>query len=136
MKHLLWILVLGCALPAAAPAQAARKDKAAPKAKAAQAVVLPAGAEKLEEGVWRAKDERGRMWIYKQTPFGLIRMEEEQARAEAKAAEPELRVVEVRGGMAVFERVTPFGRKSWTRPLDKLDQDESRALDAWKRAQR
>lgn len=133
MKHFLWILVLACGLMQGAYGQegGARKAGARAKAKPAAALSVPAGAEKVEEGVWRAKDAQGQTWIYKKTPFGLVRMEEEQ-KAAAPAA-PSIRVIEVRGQEAVFERPSPFGRKTWTRKAGEMDEEERRALEEWKK---
>lgn len=131
MKHFLWILVLVCGFSAAAPAEQGKQKAGKPKGKA-EALTLPAGAEKIEEGVWRAKDAQGRTWIYKKTPFGLIRMEEQAAAPQAAAAA--VRVVEARGEEAVFERQTPFGRRTWSKRLGDLDEEERRALEEWKKA--
>lgn len=134
MKHFLWILVLACGLLQAAPAQQARKQEGKPKAKPA-ALTVPAGAEKVGEGVWRAKDGQGRTWIYKKTPFGLIRMEEQAAQAAPEQAAA-VRVVEMRGEEAVFERQTPFGRRTWSKRPGDMDEEERRAMEEWKKAKR
>lgn len=130
MKHLFWILVFGCAL---AQAGAEQKGAAKPKAKPA-AVALPAGAERVEEGVWRARDAQGRTWIYRKTPFGMVRMEEQKPEKTAPGEASPCRVVRVESGQAVFEKESPFGRRTWTRRLEELDGDERRALEEWKKA--
>lgn len=136
MKHFVWILVLACGLMQAAQGQAGGAPQTGAKAKArpAAGLTVPPGAEKVEEGLWRAKDAQGRTWIYKRTPFGLVRMEEEQK--AAAPAGPSIRVVEVRGKEAVFERQSPFGRKTWTRKAEEMDEEERRALEEWKKAKR
>jgi hypothetical protein len=133
MKHFVWILVLTCGICGTVPAEQAKRQASKAKAKA-EALTLPAGAEKLEDGVWRSRDAQGRTWIYKKTPFGLIRMEEQGTAAPAPAAV--VRVVEARGEEAVFERQTPFGRKTWTKRLGELDEEERRAMEEWKKAKR
>lgn len=136
MKHFVWILVLAWGLIQAAQGQAggAPQTGAKAKAKPAAGLTVPAGAEKVEEGLWRAKDAQGKAWIYKKTPFGLVRMEEEQ-KAAAPAA-PSIRVVEVRGEEVMFERPSPFGRKAWSRKAGEMDEEERRALEEWKKAKR
>ncbi|MGQ9919421.1 MAG: hypothetical protein ACUVS7_18645 [Bryobacteraceae bacterium] len=135
MKHFLWILILAGGLMQAAPAQQGKPQQAKAKAKPAAALTVPAGAEKVEEGVWRAKDAQGKAWIYKKTPFGMIRMEEQKAQAAAPEGAAVLRVVEARGGEAVFERQTPFGRRTWVRRAGEMDEEERRALEEGKKAQ-
>jgi len=131
MKHFISILVFSCALALAAPPQ---KAAAKPKPKPA-AVSVPAGAEKVEEGVWRARDSQGKSWLYKKTPFGLVRVPDEKPQPPAAAENSSCRVVKVESGQAVFERDTPFGRRTWTRRLEELDSEESQALGEWKKKQ-
>lgn len=131
MKHFLSILVFGCALALAAPPQ---KAPSKPRPKPA-AVSIPAGAEKVEEGVWRARDSQGKSWLYKQTPFGLVRLPDEKPQSAPAEENAPCRVVKVDSGQAVFERDTPFGRRTWTRRLEELDTEETRALDEWKKKQ-
>lgn len=131
MKHFFSILVFGCALSLAAPPR-----KAAPKPKpASNALSVPAGAEKVEEGVWRARDSQGKSWLYKKTPFGIVRVPDEKPQPAQAAGNSSCRVVKVESGVAVFERDTPFGRRSWTRRLEELDSEESQALGEWKKKQ-
>lgn len=130
MKHFIWILVFGCALAQGAPAQ---KAAAKPKAKPA-AVSVPAGAEKLEDGLWRARDAQGKTWLYKRTPFGIVRTPEEKPQPAQPPEASSCRVVKADSVEAVFEKNTPFGRRTWTRRLEELDEEERRALEEWKKA--
>lgn len=131
MKHLISILVFGCALALAAPPR-----KAAPRPKPGPAAVsIPAGAEQVEEGLWRARDSQGKSWLYKKTPFGIVRLPDEKPQPAPPAGNSSCRVVKVESGEAVFERDTPFGRRTWTRRLEQLDSEESHALEEWKKKQ-
>jgi len=83
MKHLALILFLLPALGLGAAPQSASGSKQAPSAApkpAAKAkpdnLSVPPGAEKLGEGLWRAKDRDGKVWLYKRTPFGIVRYED------------------------------------------------------------
>lgn len=130
MKHFAWILVLGCAL---AQGAAAQKAAVKPRAKPA-AVSVPAGAEKIEEGLWRSRDAQGRTWLYRKTPFGIVRLPEDKPQQAPAAEASSCRVVKVQSGEAVFERDTPFGRRTWTRRLEELGAEERQALEEWKKA--
>ena len=136
------VLVVGVTLAAAAQTpQAARPGKADASAGRAQAVAvrhkasadsgaaqLPANAEKVRDGVWRAKDAAGKTWIYTHTPFGYNKMDEDTYQAAARAsAPPALRLISASGGNATFERDTPFGKSRWTRPVAELSDEEKAA---------
>lgn len=134
MKLFIWILVFGFALAQGAAAQKA-PQKAAPRKKAeSSAVSVPAGAEKVEDGLWRARDAQGKTWLYKKTPFGIVRLPEEKPQPAQPAEASSCRVVKADSVEAVFERNTPFGRRTWTRRLDQLDAEERQALEEWKKA--
>lgn len=132
MKHFLVLLIFWSFAAAGAAAQEARRDKPAPKAKPGAAAALPADAEKVAEGVWRARDAQGRTWIYKRTPFGLTRYEESAPRQEAAAGPAGLRVREADGSRIVFEKKTPFGVRTWTKSPEELDSEERQALEEWR----
>lgn len=131
MKHLIVILVFSSALAQAAPP---RKAASKPKPRPA-AVAVPPGAEKVEEGVWRARDAQGKSWIYRKTPFGIVRLPDEKPQPAPAPESSSCRVVKLDSGEAVFERDTPFGRRTWTRRLEELDSEERQALDEWKKKQ-
>lgn len=133
MKRILAVLLLATAA-AGLQGQEGRKQKPAPKAKPAAALEVPPGAEKMGEGVWRARDAQGRTWIYRRTPFGLVR---EQEGAAGRPAPPEkvyIRVREAGESAIVFERDTPFGRRTWSKSPQELDDEERLALEQWRRS--
>ncbi len=134
MKHFIWILVFGCALAQGVPAQKAPQKAAAQKKAEPAAVSVPAGAEKLEDGLWRARDAQGKTWLYKKTPFGIVRTPEEKPQPAQPPEASSCRVVKADSVEAVFEKNTPFGRRTWTRRLAELDEEERRALEEWKKA--
>jgi len=135
MKQILVVLILAAAgVPALA--QTGKAQKAAPKAKAAApaAVTVPRDAEKIGEGLWRAKDPQGKVWIYKRTPFGLIRYVEERAEQPVSAGQAGVRVREAGPDRVVFERNTPFGSRTWTKAPAELDEEERQALEEWRKS--
>lgn len=112
-----------------------QQAKTAPKstvrrAPAAAGTELPAGAEKIQEGVYKAKDAKGKTWIYSRTPFGWTRTDEAAAKQAAQASEaPQVRVVSVEGDKVKFERDTPFGKSVWTKSVNDLAGEEKTAYE-------
>ena len=126
-----WIAaVLTLAAATAQTAQRPASRPAAPKPKAASQIAPPAGAEKVSEGVFRARDSAGKVWIYTRTPFGFARSEEGAAPAAPPPEVPAFRVLDVKDGKVRFERDTPFGKSVWTRSVDQLDEKEKAAYQA------
>ena len=137
----IWISILaGAALLSAAEktapkatATAARSAKPAkPAAKAPAAPVLPPGAVQIGPQTWRHTAADGRKWVYRKTPFGLVRYEEtEAAGATAPVGERDLASIKVTeaGDTVHFERPSPFGVQKWTRKKAELDEVEKLALE-------
>ncbi len=124
----------------AAPIEAKPVSKAAqPRAVVRQPETkIPAGAKQIEPNLFRYTDPQGKVWIYKESPFGLMKHEETAAERAERAAAPVatddgLKAVED-GETIRFSRETPFGESRWTRKkTDKLE-DAERA--AWERARK
>jgi hypothetical protein len=111
MKTYLILLVSMMALRAAEPARAAGP------------LAIPAGAVAVESNLYRHTDAQGKTWIYRQTPFGITRMEEQTVapvRAEAwdntKAFDD--------GDAVRFERPGPFGVYRWRTKKSEMDAAE------------
>jgi hypothetical protein len=134
------------------PAVAEETKKKAP---AVQSV--PAGAERVDANTFRHKDAQGKVWIYRQTPFGVVKFEENKnepatvggrratpwgtvkvdgsappkADPEAEAKQASLITVTEEGDSLRFERTSPFGKFSWNRKKTELNEDEKAA---WERS--
>jgi hypothetical protein len=54
---------------------------------------IPDGAEKLEPGVWRWTDKAGKVWFYRQTPFGIDRMPDPTDSLKPGATDKEVQAV-------------------------------------------
>lgn len=113
-----------------APAKTAAKAPAAPAK-----VGPPAGAEKIEEGMFRWKDTVGKVWIYKQTPFGWSRYEEPAAERAAVAEDPGFSVMSETEDAVKFVKTTPFGKSSWERKKSELSADETTVYEKKKAAE-
>jgi hypothetical protein len=118
----------------AADKPAAKKVKPAPAAASAQAkeITIPAGAVEVEPYIYRYTDTAGKSWIYRKSPFGVMRLEDKPVSANAaeKQQDERTRLIEstsaVEQGDAIrFERAWPFGRTQWQRKKTELNDIES-----------
>jgi hypothetical protein len=127
MKRIL-LLLLSLALFAFG----AEQKKNAPQAKSgqkAQGIALPAGAQEIAPYTYRYKDEQGKTWIYRRTPFGLAKFEEKPENKADEIAPENMRAFE-EGDNIRFERPTPFGTARWVRKKSELNDVEQ---SAWER---
>jgi hypothetical protein len=110
-----------------APAPAAKKAAPDPAA-----VTIPADAKKNSDNTYEKTDEKGRTWIYAQTPFGITKYEKTAASEKpAASAPPPQGYTAVEDGDSIrFERPSPFGKFVWSRKKTELT-DEERAV--WER---
>ena len=134
------MLMMGLAVEIiAADKPAAKKVKpvrAAASTPAAE-ITVPAGAVEVEPYIYRYTDAAGKNWIYRKTPFGVMRLEDKPVSANAaeKLQDGRTRLIEstraVEEGDSIhFERVWPFGRTQWQRKKTELN-DVERAV--WNR---
>jgi hypothetical protein len=119
-------------IAALAAAGMSAEEKAAPKKAAAvkkpAAITLPAGATQVEPGTWTHTDAGGKKWIYRQTPFGLSRVEEKPAEAPSADRSVTTKAVEA-GDVIKFERPSPFGPYRWEKKKTDLTDDEKAAWE-------
>jgi hypothetical protein len=138
MRSLLFVIALATVLPASAQDKDSKKSQTPKAAAAAESRrdAVPPDAKEIEPGVWRWKDEKGKTWILRRSPFGLLKGEEKQEKTEAArdADDPSLALkVTEEGDQLRFERRTPFGVSRWTKKKTELDELEQRA---WEREQK
>lgn len=124
------ILVLSVGLYATGQTAKAT-SKAGAKSAVQQGVQLPADAEKIREGVWKAKDKDGKVWFYSKTPFGYGRSADEPSASGATSASSEspFKVVAIRGDVVEFSKPTPFGAAKWTKKMEDLSDEEKQAVE-------
>src|SRR5215208_4872182 len=107
-----------------APKPAAQREKEVPKP-----VEIPPGAVETQPGTFRHTDQQGKKWIYRKTPFGVARTEDNGSDAAAApaagTASPEtgasrevgqakVKVKATEDGDSIhFERPGPFGTYKW-----------------------
>ena len=110
----------------------AADDKDSPKPSGKnQPLTLPKEAVRIEPFTYRYKDADGKTWIYRQTPFGLVRYDEEEAAARDDKKKETAVPLEVfdEGDRVRFERLGPFGTYRWFRKKTELTDEEREAWD-------
>ncbi len=124
---ILALLLIGLVSAADKPAE----KKSAPSPAKAREITVPAGAVEVEPYTYRYTDPDGKKWLYRKTPFGVMRMEDKPVSAEAakKAQDEKDRLIQstsaVEDGDSVrFTRQTPFGRSEWRRTKTQLNEVE------------
>jgi len=117
----------------AADKPAAKKVKPAPAAASGQAkeITIPEGAVEVEPYIYRYTDTAGKNWIYRKTPFGVMRLEDKPVSAAAaeKQQDERTRLIEStsateEGDAIRFERAWPFGHTQWQRKKTELNETE------------
>ena len=119
---------------------------------------VPKGATEIEPGVYKHTDAAGKTFIFRKTPFGVVKSAEQPATNEKQSTPPEtprpvaksatdttsspfggvnkpaksqeVKVVD-RGEMLEFERPSPFGSYKWKAKKTELTAEER---DAWAKA--
>jgi len=116
------------AQPAGKPAaQSATKapTKAPPaKTEPGKPLQVPAGAVEAEPGLFRYTDSGGKKWMYRRTPFGVVRWEDKPSDASAAAPLGDNLKAFEEGDAIRFERTTPFGVSKWVKKKSELDDQE------------
>ena len=117
-----------------ADSKTAKAAKHAPSKAAerkAPEITLPSEAVEIAPYTYRYTDNQGKKWIYRKTPFGVVRTEDRPVSAQdvQKAQDQTTRLVESTTAVedrdsVRFERVLPFGKTQWTRKKSELNEVE------------
>jgi hypothetical protein len=130
MKLIFAILISAAAAMAAEP-QENKSAKAQKVTDGSKPLAIPAGATKGADGDMHYTDPQGKKWIYRFTPFGVVRLEE-KTDAQSKALEADkaagIKAFE-EGDKVRFERQGPFGVWKWEKKKSELDETEKTALE-------
>ena len=128
------LLTIFASVVAAADKPAAKAKKPTPPK--AQEMTVPAGAVEIEPFTYHYTDPQGKKWIYRKTPFGITRMEDNGASAEdaKKAQEERSRLIATTkavedGDFIRFERSSPFGTSHWQQKKSALNDVERAVWD-------
>ena len=103
------------------PAKAATAEDRGPQS-------VPAGATQIEPNLYRYVDAKGKVWMYRKTPFGISKWED---KPESQPVAPQAVPVVVKdlGDSFQFERATPFGKSKWIRKKTELTDEEKEFVD-------
>ncbi|HYP13141.1 MAG TPA: hypothetical protein VEQ63_04395 [Bryobacteraceae bacterium] len=124
------------------------QTKAAPRAASAEPakIEIPKGATQVSKDVFRHTDTSGKTYLYRKTPFGVQRAEEQQSTSgpapvrdaaakpnpfnteESTTSTPEVKVVQ-KGDTFHFERTTPFGPARWSKNKSELNAEETAVVE-------
>jgi hypothetical protein len=116
------VVLLGAALAAA-------QNPSTKPAPTASAQAVPAGATLVEPNLYRLTDAQGKTWMYRRTPFGISKWQED-AVPQTKAPDADPPRVSDLGDSFQFERATPFGSTKWTKKKSDLTAEEKTWADA------
>jgi len=111
--------------PSTGKAATTRKKSPPPKG-----ITIPAGAEEIEPGLYRHREASGQVWLYRYSPFGVVKFQEQTTEAAPPKEERPIKVEDL-GDTLRFQRQTPFGPVTWTKKKTELTEDE---MAAWKKA--
>jgi hypothetical protein len=109
----------------AQPAPPPPAKTAKPAAKPPAPLTVPASAVQVSPGLYRWTDKDGKAWMYRRTPFGVSRWEEDSEDTKQKAIIQQTTAVE-QGDSVRFERVSPFGKHTWVKKKTELDETEQK----------
>jgi hypothetical protein len=92
---------------------------------APQRLAVPHGAVEFAPGTFHYTDAQGKKWIYRQTPFGVARLEDAPDRKPVPAGDlyPGAKAT-ADGDTIHFERPGPFGVYRWEKNKSELDEME------------
>jgi len=121
-------LVLLVAVPLLAAAAEQKKTPAKPAA-APPPNVIPTEAKQIEPYTWRYTDNQGKNWIYRKTPFGVVRYPEQPPENQPPEEIPPGMTAVEEGDSVRFERPYPFGKHRWTRKKTELTDLERRVWE-------
>jgi hypothetical protein len=133
MRKRIWILLVALCAATAMAADKPKKPKRKKAPAAAQGTVtIPKDAVPIDDRNWRWVDKDGKVWVFQQTPFGVLKGEEHGPAKDPELIPPGLTAVE-EGDSIHFERPWPFGGTlKWNRKKTELTEMEAAA---WKQAQ-
>ena len=135
MKLLSAVFAVVTVLSASDPKVAAEPRLAAQPSGSGR-LAVPKGAVESEPGTFHYIDAQGKKWIYRQTPFGVARLQDVPDKRDvpdnqpAPAPDPSAGTKATASGDIIrFERPGPFGVYRWEKNKSDLDEMERAAWD-------
>jgi hypothetical protein len=96
---------------------------------AAESPVIPPDATPLPDGGFRYVDKDGKKWLYRNTPFGVMKAEERPYTPVVHRIEDDPLKSEDLGESVRFTLPTPFGPQIWTTKKSNLSAREKSIWD-------
>ena len=121
MKKTLVLFAIFCA-PLCAADKATNKGTAPAPRQSGQSI--PKGAKEIEPYLYSYQDAGGKKWLYRQTPFGIVKMEDKPQPAPVVVQETNPIVATDLGETVSFQKQTPFGTQTWTKKKSELSEEE------------
>lgn len=103
-----------------------KEKKLAPKAKPAatdSAPKVPEGAKQIEPYLYSYTDPQGKKWMYRETPFGVVKWEDKPAAAPVADNTNPIVITDL-GDSVRFQWKSPFGEQKWVRKKSELTENE------------
>ena len=123
----------GCLLLGLSALSAAEPESEKPRPRPAPPpLTVPSKAVQVDANTYTYTDEKGKKWIYRQTPFGLTRFEpRETTAADLEHVKREAALMHAfdDGEYVRFERPGPFGVYRWKQKKTELSTVEQMAWD-------
>ena len=142
MKSILSTVLLITAISAYGQTAKSKSKKSTapttPAAKPAAVITIPKDAVLGDDGSYRYTDKQGKKWLYRNTPFGVSRVEETSLPVQQQSPSPttpDPTVATVVGDTVKFERPSPFGASRWEKKMTDLNDDEKKILENQKSKQ-
>lgn len=131
------ILILAAAALSLAQDKETKQSKDAAKSDAPKAVPseapkseqIPKDAVRVEPNLYRWVDAQGKIWFYRQLPFGVSKYEDKPAVPTPVTEQPAMLVHDL-GESVEFQRNTPFGVSKWNRKKADMTDEEKAVLAA------
>lgn len=95
---------------------------------------VPDAAVEVQPYLFRYTDSAGKTWMYRDTPFGLRKWQDTSATSAATQPAHADRIpvtITDLGDSYRFERVTPFGSRTWTHKKTELTDDDKALVNQW-----
>ena len=131
MKTTLLIFTSSILLMAQAAKPAAKKPA---RPESASTTEIPAGAKLVEPFIYRYTDAQGKTWMYRQSPFGVMKWEEKDTPQPLVQDAGPIVVTDL-GDSFRFVRKSPFGDQTWTSKKSELSVEEKAILEREHQAQ-
>jgi hypothetical protein len=116
----------------------AMEDKKADKPAAApKTVTIPKDAVRNANGSYTYTDKDGKKWLYRESPFGVIKSavqddaDSPKATAAPHTAASATRAID-KGDTVQFERASPFGTIKWEKKKSELTDEERKIVEEQK----